>query len=63
VLADHLVGNIKHASVNLLIDFACSVDEGIFNIVSSLGGGFQENKPMLFSKLLALFCADGPPVL
>ncbi len=37
VFADHLIGNIKHASVNLLIDFACGVDKGIFDIVSSLG--------------------------
>jgi len=53
-----LVANIVYSRLNVLIDLLCRVNKCLFDVSGSFGGGFEENEPVILSKLFALFVTD-----
>ena len=56
----NLVLDVKHALLDLLIDALGRVDKRLFDIGRRLGRRFDEKKPVLARKLLALLARHGP---
>eukprot|EP00879_Flechtneria_rotunda_P023687 GHRR01025074.1.p1 GENE.GHRR01025074.1~~GHRR01025074.1.p1 ORF type:complete len:133 (+),score=4.67 GHRR01025074.1:868-1266(+) len=58
-----LIGYIKHAILNFLVDLSSSVDECLFHVVCYPSRCLQEDQSMLLSKLLTLLCGHSTTML
>ena len=53
-----VIGQIIHASINIIVDHLTRLEEGLLHIECSLGTCLQENQSVLLGKSLAFFGAN-----